>query len=227
MRRRLGSESAFQTAFGAVSGVGSMCDQMVTCFACGVKRYFLQPRRRPGTLMRPVLPGRKVAKPGAPKRRGPISSELEILVGRHGRRLIRLLEGILGDRGDAEDASQETWWALWRARPVFESDESCWSYLRRTAVRKAVDRQRARNGRVRLQTTTDPEPAVQERPGPEVDLSAVPARQRACLLLYFWEGLSVQEIASELSVPEGTVKSWMFHGRRTLAAALRPRRRLP
>ena len=45
---------------------------------------------------------------------------------------------------------------------------------------------------------------------------ALPDEQRAILSLCYLEGLGVAEIASVLSIPQGTVKSRLFHARKQL-----------
>ena len=67
------------------------------------------------------------------------------------------------------------------------------------------------------------EPAARAAEGTderEVDLARLPEEQRLCLTLFFWEGLSVRQIAERLAVPEGTVKTWMFRGRARLRRQL-------
>ena len=48
-----------------------------------------------------------------------------------------------------------------------------------------------------------------------------PDRQREIVFLAFYEGLSYPEISRLLGIPQGTVKSRMYHARRKLAEALR------
>jgi len=52
-------------------------------------------------------------------------------------------------------------------------------------------------------------------------LADLPPRQRAALTLFDVEGYAHAEIAAILSVPEGTVRSDVFHARRALRKALR------
>jgi RNA polymerase sigma-70 factor (ECF subfamily) len=54
----------------------------------------------------------------------------------------------------------------------------------------------------------------------EALVSTLPARYREAVNLYYFEGLSYQEIAELLSQPLGTVKSNVFRGIRLLRAAL-------
>lgn len=51
-------------------------------------------------------------------------------------------------------------------------------------------------------------------------LAGLPRREREALVLKHLVGLSVAEIARELTAPEGTVKSWLSRGRTHLSAAL-------
>jgi RNA polymerase sigma-70 factor (ECF subfamily) len=56
----------------------------------------------------------------------------------------------------------------------------------------------------------------------ETGLGRLPERQRIAVTLFDVEGYSHAEIAEILQVPQGTVRSDVFHGRRALRATLRP-----
>ena len=63
--------------------------------------------------------------------------------------------------------------------------------------------------------------AVDESDGPLMAaLGALPAAQRAVLVLRFTDDLSIEEIAQALGIPEGTVKSRLSRGTETLRARL-------
>ena len=53
-------------------------------------------------------------------------------------------------------------------------------------------------------------------------LANLPERQRTAVVLFDVEGYSHAEIAEILNVPQGTVRSDVFHGRRSLRRALQP-----
>ncbi len=145
----------------------------------------------------------------------------------HGRRALALLLRLLPAQTDAEDAWQETFFALWRALPRLDGERDAWPFIRRTAVRKALDARRGQRlpGRAPLSIETvdligKPEPVP-------LELAALPLTWRACLTLFFREGLSIREIAAELEVPEGTVKTWLFRGRARLREQLCDRQESP
>lgn len=153
-----------------------------------------------------------------PERRAFIAHDLEALIERHGRRLMRLLLDVLRHEQDAEDAWQETWAAVWKARRRLRSDRDPWPFVRVTAVRKALDRRRKERPR-RLEH--EPSAPVPRDGGGLAELDRLEFRERTVLVLHFWEGLSVQEIAVALGVPVGTIKTWMFRGRERLRNLLR------
>ncbi len=63
--------------------------------------------------------------------------------------------------------------------------------------------------------------AVDERDGPLIAaLAALPALQRAVLVLRFTDDLSIEEIARVMGIPEGTVKSRLSRGTEALRAKL-------
>ena len=132
-----------------------------------------------------------------------------------------LLSRLLGSAEDAQDAYQETWCAIWKALPRLRSDSDAWPYIRQAAVRKALDRIRQRKVRpVEESLEAGQFEAPADLTGTHVDLAALNREQRICLTLFFWEGCSVNEIASELGVPAGTVKTWMFRARKQLREQL-------
>jgi RNA polymerase sigma-70 factor (ECF subfamily) len=51
-------------------------------------------------------------------------------------------------------------------------------------------------------------------------LRALPQNQMMAIVLHDGAGMSVQEVATDMKVPEGTVKSWLSRGRADAAAKL-------
>src|SRR4051794_39717660 len=138
--------------------------------------------------------------------------------------LLRLAYLLTGDTGLAEDLVQEALartCLAWRRRAIHDPDR----YVRRVMVNTNVTLWRRRR---REELREDlPEPAVDDASGPLAErdrmwllLRGVPPRQRAVLVLRFYEQLSESEIARVLDVSVGTVRSQCSRGLDRLRAAL-------
>jgi len=146
-------------------------------------------------------------------------------------RLVTQLYLVTGDVEEARDCVQEAFaraWLRW-ASLSGDGDPAAWVYtvgyriavsrFRRTVVhRRAVRRLAAGDAHAVL-------------PGPSADAVAVrdalarlPQGQRAALVLHYYEGRPVDEIASTLGVSAGTVKSRLSRGRAALHPLLDDRR---
>jgi RNA polymerase sigma-70 factor (ECF subfamily) len=136
------------------------------------------------------------------------------------------------DRAEAEEAVQEAFVQLWTRRDRIAGYENPEAWVRRVAINTAIKRwHRTRRGAqlVRLANVV-PGPAseastVEDRVDLVAGLRRLPVSHRHALLLHYVVGLSVQEIADEMStrlapVRPGTVKSWLHRGRAELNTAL-------
>ena len=127
--------------------------------------------------------------------------------------LYRLAYARTGSRADAEDVMQEVFVRLLRARPEFRDEEHAKAWLLRVGARCAADVLRApwrrREG-----------PLDDGLPAPEPVL-ALPAQYRMAVHLYYYEELSVAEIAAVLGKSEGAVKSRLFQARALLRRYLK------
>jgi len=132
----------------------------------------------------------------------------EFVVGRSSA-LLRTAILLTGDRHDAEDLVQT---ALLRvARHWSRALENPEAYTRRVLVNLAYDRSRHRKRRPE-RLGPPPDRAATDHYGEERDdllrlLRQLPERQRATVVLRYWEDLSVAETAQLLGCTEGTVKS--------------------
>lgn len=138
---------------------------------------------------------------------------------------------LLGNRADADEATQEIFLTAWRALGSFRFEAGFGTWLYRLAVNVCLERLRRERRRRVLGNgngTGPPRsvpvaPAVADGPGADVRtaLAGLDPTYRACVLLRDVQGLSYQEIASALGVPVGTVRSRIARGREALRAALR------
>lgn len=146
----------------------------------------------------------------------------EAAVERHGDAIFRLAYSYLKNRADAEDVMQETFIRLLRARPDFAEPEHARAWLLRVAANCANDWFRA-PWRRREGPLEDSLPAPEEpEPGGVVEaVLALPAKYRTAVHLYYYEELSVAEIAKIMGKSEGAVKSRLFRARALLRDMLK------
>ena len=130
---------------------------------------------------------------------------------------------IVQNKSDAEDVAQETFLAYHKTDMSFETDEHIRAWMLRTAVNKAKNVRTSFWHRRR----TSWEEYMKEIPFTSTQdhdlfyaVMKLPVKQRTVIHLYYYEGLSVKEIASILNIPEGTVSSRMNHGRQKLKKML-------
>jgi RNA polymerase sigma factor (sigma-70 family) len=135
----------------------------------------------------------------------------------HARRLVASTEA-------AADAVQDAWLdivrGLWRLKDP--SRFAGWSYAIVTRRCQDLLRRRGRAAETRLDEATEPVAPTQNDGVQAVTerLAALPGDQRAAVALYYLDGFTVAEIAEALAIPVGTVKTRLFHARRTLRRAL-------
>jgi RNA polymerase sigma-70 factor, ECF subfamily len=152
------------------------------------------------------------------------------LVSRHERRIYGLCLRILGNREDAEDATQEAFLAALRKAASFRRAAAFSTWLYRIAVNAATDQAR-RRGRARV-TPLHPEDAGLPAPGDDLGeavasavvvqtaLIQVPEEFRIAVVLCDLYRLPYADAAQILEVPVGTVKSRVYRGRLALAEQL-------
>ncbi len=130
--------------------------------------------------------------------------------------LVRTAYLLLGDRGLAEDLAQTALAKTYAAWPKVRDVQAAPGYARTTLVNTAASWFRRRSWRNELPTESLPDQGVHDldptlRPSVVAALAQLPPRQRAVIVLRFYEDLSVAESARALGCSEGTVKSQTSH----------------
>lgn len=152
------------------------------------------------------------------------------LVSRHAAQARRVARAVLQDPDDADDAAQDAFLAALTKLHQYDATRRFGPWLMRIVANAATDRRRRRT--VRRVEPLDPG-LVGGGARPDVvaerqvllgrlreALAQLPERRRLAVVLFDVEGYSHAEIAEILGMPEGTVRSEVFHARRRLRTLL-------
>jgi RNA polymerase sigma-70 factor (ECF subfamily) len=163
------------------------------------------------------------------------------LVSLHESMVFNLAARLLGDGEEARDVAQEVFLKVYRTLGRFEGRSSLRTWIYRIVVNQCHNRRRFwhRRGRDREEALDEGLPAPQRSGGGawqaspyQQALERERARrvqeallglrfdQRSVLVLREIEGLSCEQIAAALGIPEGTVKSRLSRAREALRARL-------
>lgn len=145
------------------------------------------------------------------------TAELEEFLAERADHLLRTAVLLAGGREAGEDLLQTAVERLLQRWSRFDGDPE--GYLRRTLCNLAIDGKR-RAGRWRQKERLLRVDVRQVDPASDVDLRdalvrlllRLPARQRAALVLRYWEQLTDAETAAVLGCAEGTVRSAVSRG---------------
>lgn len=147
---------------------------------------------------------------------GPLASLYE----EHSTRAFRLAYLLTGDHDLAEDLVQDAFVKLIGRFTDLRSPESFDAYLRRTIVtssyglfrRRRTERAYLVRQRGLAERTSDALPDVERKDELWAQLKRIAPRQRAALVLRYYEGLSEQQAADVLGCSLRTVKSLVARG---------------
>jgi len=157
-------------------------------------------------------------------------SAFGVLVERYAGVARRVARAVLGNPEDADDAAQDAMLSALVKLDQYDPRRPFGPWLLRIVANAATDRRRRRTVR-----RVEPLDAALTAGGPRPDTTAerqalgerlrqalaeLPERRRVAVVLFDVEGYSHAEIAAVLGIPEGTVRSEVFHARRRLRALL-------
>lgn len=150
-----------------------------------------------------------------------------VIVHHYDERLRRLAYRLLGDRTLMDDVLQEAYVKAFRSIERFKGDSALGTWLYRIVYNACVDQLRSQRETVALDETTaatdahsDPADIAATRRDLAAALAALPADQRAAVLLVDADGMDYTQAAAVLGVAEGTVGSRLTRARVALRAAL-------
>lgn len=139
------------------------------------------------------------------------------------RRLVMQLYGVVGDLAEAEDVVQEAFVRAVAAGQRFTRTTNPEAWLRTTAINLHRSRWRKLRNFSRIKGLIA---APRDIPGLDARLDVIealrslPVEQREVVALHHLADLPVADIARELGLRPGTVKSRLSRGREALAQAL-------
>jgi RNA polymerase sigma-70 factor (sigma-E family) len=151
----------------------------------------------------------------------------EAMLDRHSRALLRTAYLLTGDRHLAEDLLQSALAKTWTRWSTIRDPDRADAYVRTVMVNLSISWWR-RRWRGELPTRQVPEVAAAGDDYAGVDsrdeigraLAALTARQRAIVVLRFYDDLSESDVAAAVGCSVGTVKSTASRALATMRAAL-------
>lgn len=155
------------------------------------------------------------------------------LMERYEKDLLRLCIVYLRDLTMAEDAVQETFLKAYRAMEDFRAESSEKTWLTRIAVNTCKDMRRSAwyrfvDRRVSLDALPEPvQPASQESIELTMCIMALPRKEMEAVMLYYYQGMTLEEIAFSLGISSPAVSARLKKGRERLKAMLQEGWALP
>jgi RNA polymerase sigma-70 factor, ECF subfamily len=180
---------------------------------------------------RPVRPGSPI---GATVQRELVEAArlgdheaFEALAASAGTRLLTIARLVLRDGPQAEDAVQDALVRAWQSLPHLRDPDRWDAWLHRLVVRACADQGRRRRRHEAEVSMIGIEAAVGDQAGSIVvrdqldrGFRRLKPDQRTALVLRFYVGLSVPEVADALGVPVGTAKSKIHYAVEAMRAEL-------
>lgn len=151
------------------------------------------------------------------------------LVERHKKLAYHVALGLVGNRDDAFDISQEAFLRVYRSAGTFDEQKQFmpWFYTIISNLSRTWLKRRKRNEAVDID---DVSYLLVDKSNPEMEfnkkqavtqlhkaLRALPFDDREIVTLQHFRGMSYDEIAELLDIPRGTVMSRLYYARKKLA----------
>jgi RNA polymerase sigma-70 factor (ECF subfamily) len=149
----------------------------------------------------------------------PSEEEFHALYQTHGRKVKRAIEGMVGSEAVAQELTHEAFIKAWTQLPYFMRKSQLSTWLYQIAMNCARDYLRSHR-RAPAVEEEYVEGLSPERRAVREGLLETEPDEREILVLHYYEGQKVEEIAGILSVPSGTVKSRLFDARKSLREKL-------
>ncbi len=167
------------------------------------------------------------AQAGEPRALGTLVDDWHVVLSRYAQRLT-------GDAEGTAEVMQEVWLSVVRSLHKLEDPARFRPWAYRIVSHKCTDwiRRRVRN-RCATQPLDNCDLATEDSSAVQRDeiatlrgaIARLPSDKRSILSMFYSDDLSIREIAMVLEVPEGTIKSRLFHARNQLKQILEEQNR--
>lgn len=153
--------------------------------------------------------------------------DMNAIITQYRDRIFQLCLLYLGSYALAEDAFQETMLKCWQHYDSFRGEASFATWLSRIAINECKNT--LRSGWFRMWKRSEPIDAHTDYPAESSDphthvrdaVLALPGMYREVTVLFYYENLSIKEIARLLTIPENTVSTRLRRARTMLQKNLK------
>lgn len=157
----------------------------------------------------------------------------EVFLSRYEKRIFAYLATVVRSREEAEDLTQETFLRVYKNRSAIDSARNVKSWLYTIATNAAYDWFRKKKHIPELFVIDDDEAGfetaddndtyknIENADAVERALGRLKPEYRTCILLYYYEQFSYEEIASQLALPVNTVKTHLRRAKQQLALEIK------
>ena len=174
-------------------------------------------------------------------RNGDIAA-FERLFNKYQKRVFNLVYRMVGNEPDAADLTQEVFVRVYNSLHLLKSEEAFFTWVRTVALNICRDHFRKRGRTIKADSlderieigdgeverevedwSSNPEMLLEKRDVQQAvqrAINSLSEEHRAVIVLHHIEGMDVSEIARQLSLPEGTVKSRLARARNELKRKL-------
>ncbi len=144
-------------------------------------------------------------------------------VRRNGQRIYLIALSFLRSPEDAEDVMQNVFLKLWQRQIGFTDETHMDKWLTKVTVNESRSLLRKQRGELPLEAVESVCAAPRFEPEQETirAVMALPESLRTVIHLFYYEELSVKEIAALLHLSQGAVKTRLTRGRERLREALK------
>jgi len=153
----------------------------------------------------------------------------EVLLQRYQAKVFRLVFSMLGNSSRAEEVTQDAFLKIWQALQSYDRRASLSTWIYTIARNTGISHLRAESYRKTLSLEEAHEPFAEAEPvlnRLEIErlLARLPDEQREVIVLFYLQERSIEDVATMLDLPEGTVKSHLHRARKAMAAMMEVRR---